>query len=179
MKKLAILILMALGVVALGCGHSNLAPATQTSTGGNWEALLSGGEGNASLLNFVTTFRVTNTNGGSPEPLSITGFGFINLGPCFVTQTTNGSADLTTSTSNEVTGSMTLTVQSANPAGNTLTLNADSAHGGGVQGTANGTTATTLSNGVAWGGWQLTGSQGCQGGGTFVMCQNAPKCTIP
>jgi hypothetical protein len=184
MKKLAILILVALGAAALGCGHSNIAPPIQTQTGGKWEAQLIGGEGQAALLNFVTAFTVTNTDGGTSEPLDIAdnGFGFINLQSCFVTQTPSGSADLTTSTTNLVTGSMIYTVQSVNPPGNTLTLFTTNSSGtpvGGVNGTANN---GALAGGIVNGQWTLTGGQGdpsCVGGGTFVMCQGTPTCTVP
>jgi hypothetical protein len=171
MKKLAILILVALGVVALGCGHSNLAPPPKTQTGGEWEAQLIGGTGQAALLNFVTDFNVTNTNGAGNEPLSISSFGFFNVQSCFVTQDVSGSANLTTSTTNLVTGSMVYTVTSVNPGGNTLTLTSSN-----VQGTAsNG----SLTNGVVTGSWSLTGS--CAGGGTvggtFTLCQGKSSCS--
>lgn len=172
MKKLAVLILMILGVIALGCGRSNTPPATTTSTNGQWEAQMIGGQGDASLLTFVTQFAVTNTNGGSTEPLSITGFAFINLQSCFVTQTANGSASLTTSTTNQVTGTMNYTVQSISPAGNTLTLTGTS-----VTGTANN---GSLTNGIVTGTWALTGGAGdpsCTGGGNFTMCQNKASCS--
>jgi hypothetical protein len=171
MKKLAILILVGVGLAVLGCGHSNIAPVTQTSTGGNWEAQLIGGRGDASLLNFVTVFTVTNTNGGSPEPLSITAFGFINLGACFVTQTPSGSADLITSTTNQVTGTLTYTIQSITPPGNTLTLNGTS-----ITGTANN---GALTGGVVTGSWTLTNTNNnndCAGAGNFTLCQNAATC---
>jgi hypothetical protein len=177
MKKLAILILIALGAL-LACGHSNLAPPNETETTGNWEAQLLGGKGEASLLNFVIGFNVHNTNGGTTEPLTITSFGFINLGQCFVTQSPAGSADLTTNDENQVTGSMSLTITSRSPLGNTLTLTSTN----GVTGTATGTTYTTMTNGVVTGTWSLTGGQGdagCTGGGTFTMCQNAATCTVP
>jgi len=169
MKKLAILILMALGVAALGCGHSNIAPPTQTQTGGEWEAQLIGGLGQASLLNFVTDFNVTNTNGGTNEPLSISSFGFFNVQSCFVTRNESGSANLTTSTTNQVTGSMLYTVQSVNPPGNTLTLTSNN-----VTGTAsNG----SLTGGIVTGTWTLTGGTGCTGSGTFTLCQGKSSCS--
>lgn len=190
MKKFAILILMALGVAALGCGHSNLADPTRTTTNGIWEAHLIGGTGDAALLNFLVGFQVLNINGGTTEPLSIGSFGFINLGACFTTQNIDaqhitGSADLTTNTENQVTGSMNFTIPSQNPPGNTLTLFTNLPDGtavGGVTGTSNGTEGAsgTLSNGVVTGQWTLTGGQGaadCVGAGTFTMCQNTETCS--
>lgn len=185
MRKLAILILLALGVAALACGHSNLALPIETTTNGYWEAQLIGGVGDASQLNFVTNFSVTNTNGGSTEQLSIPSFEFINIQPCFLTQTPTGTANLTTDTENQVTGNVSYTIQSNNPTGNTLKLftqNSSGASVGGVSGMTNGATYTTLTNGVIWGEWTLSSTDStstCQGSGTFVMCQGAATCKIP
>ena len=112
MKKLALLALLALEFAVCGCGTSG-APSNTTNTQatGNWEAQLTGGTDQASLLNFVTTFTVTNSG-----PLSVTGFGFFNAGSCFTTgtnaETVSGNATFTTSSTNTVTGTLTLTVTS-------------------------------------------------------------------
>lgn len=177
MRKLAILILLALGIAALACGHSNLALPIETTTNGYWEAQLIGGIGDASQLNFVTNFSVTNTNGGSTEQLSIPSFEFINIQPCFLTQTPTGTADLTTNTENQVSGTITYTITSLTPSGNVLTLTSTD-----VSGSTNGATYTSLTNGVVVGTWELKGGQGssdCAGSGTFVMCQGAATCSIP
>jgi hypothetical protein len=185
MRKLAILILLALGIAVLACGHSNRALPIETTTNGYWEAQLIGGVGDASQLNFVTNFSVTNTNGGSTEQLSIPSFEFINIQPCFLTQTPTGTADLTTNTENQVTGNVSYTIQSTNPGGNKLSLFTQNPSGvsvGGVSGTTNGATYTTLTNGIIWGEWTLTSTDStssCTGQGTFVMCQGAATCTIP
>jgi len=178
--KIVIFALLALELAVSGCGTSTPTNTTTTSTSGNWEALLSGGIGDASQLNFVTAFTVTNTNGGGNQPLDITGFGFINVGACFVSgETENGSANLTTGSTDQITGTMSYTVKSESPSGNTLTLT-----GTNVYGTYTGTTTTTgnLSNGVVTGTWTLTGGAGdssCAGSGQFIMCQNASTCTVP
>jgi len=182
MKKVAIMALVALELAASSCGTGTPSTTVTTTTSGNWEAELTGGIGPASELNFVTAFSVTNTNGGSSQALNITGFGFINAGPCFVSsETESGSASLTTSSTNQVSGSMTYSVTSGTPAGNVLTLT--TSPNGGVSGTASGTPGTTgaLSNGVVWGTWTLAGngSSGCTGSGTFIMCQGTNTCTIP
>jgi len=182
MKKVAILTLLALAAAILSCGTRTPTTTVETTTSGNWEAQLVGGIGPASQLNFLTQFRLTNVNGAS-EPLSITGFGFFNLGPCFVSvPPPAGTASLNTNSANQVTGSMTYTVTSATPAGNTLTLTTGTS--GGVSGTASGTPGTVLvmTNGVVWGGWTLSttnSSSGCTGSGTFLMCQGAATCTVP
>jgi hypothetical protein len=186
MKKVAFLTLLALALAVCGCGTGTPSTTVTTNTSGKWEAQLIGGIGPASQLNFVTAFSVTNTNGGSSQPLTVTGFSFINAGTCFVSgETESGSAALSTNSSNQVSGSLSYTVTSGTPAGNVLTLTADPNNGGGVSGTASGTPGTTgnLSNGVVWGSWTLTGP--CISGltppvrGTFIMCQGTATCTIP
>lgn len=162
MKKLAILALL-LELAVCGCGNNTTTTTTTTSATGNWEAQLTGGTGQASLLNFVTAFSVTNSG-----PLNITGFGFINAGSCFVSGATEtGTADITTDSTNAVTGTLSYTVQSGSPAGNTLTLT------GNVTGTASN---DALTSGAVVGTWTLTGGNGCTGTGDFTMCQNTTTC---
>ena len=163
MKKLAILALLALELAVGGCGNSSSTTTTTTNASGNWEAQLTGGIGEASLLNFTTAFTV-NTSG----PLSITGFSFINTGACFVTgEAESGTATRSTDSSNKVTGTLTYTVQSGAPAGNTLTLT------GNVTGTSS---SNALTGGAVKGTWTLIGGTGCSGSGNFTMCQNATTC---
>jgi hypothetical protein len=186
MKKVfAVFILLALGLAVGSCGSGTPTNAITTSTTGNWEAQLTGGTAQASQLNFVTGFNVTDTTGISNEPLDVTAFAFINNGKCFTNGTNGttwaGSATLITGSSGQVSGSLTFVVTSATSS-NVLTLNTSPT--GGVSGTSNGTTTTTgtLSGGIAWGTWQLTGGQGdpsCQGTGNFIMCQGTATCTIP
>lgn len=179
MKKLAILALLALELGVGACGNSTSKNSTTTTAGGSWEALLSGGKGPASQLNFVTSFTVTDTTGVSNQPLSISGFSFFNAGACFATgagaSTEAGNATLNTSATNQVTGTLNFTVNSVTPAGNTLSLT------GNLTGTSNGTATTTgtLSSGVVSGTWTLTGGSDCTGTGTFIMCQGANTCTVP
>jgi hypothetical protein len=186
MKQLGILILLAMGVVALACGHSNSAPTIFTNTNGNWEAQLIGGKGPAAQLNFVTSFNVQNFNGGANTPLTITGFSFINTQSCLNAASASGSMNLTTQSTDQVTGSMEFTVKSLTSAGAALslfTVNTSTTPPttvGEVTGTATGTDNLTLTNGIAYGDWQLTSSNPeCVGSGTFVMCQNAATCTVP
>jgi hypothetical protein len=140
---------------------------------------MTGGTEQASLLNFVTTFTVTNSG-----PLDITGLGFFNSGACFATgtnaETASGNATFTTSTTNTVTGTFQMTVTSSFN-GSVLTLGTPDLAT--LTGTSNGTTTTTgtLSNGVIIGNWSLapgSGATGCNAGqGTFVMCQDKATCT--
>jgi hypothetical protein len=194
MKKLLLLVL-ALELVVCGCGNNSTSNTINTSTTGNWETqFIGGGTFSSAQMNFVTSFNVTSTTGGTAQPLTITGFGVFNEGQCFATGTNaegeTGSATLDTSSAGAVTGSLTLTVTSnataTTSAGNVLTLSTDP--NGGVSGTSNGTTSTTgtLSNGIAWGTWTLQSSDpNCTGGaaspitGTFIMCQGKNTCTPP
>jgi hypothetical protein len=177
MKKLALVALLALEIAVCGCGATNNnSTTTNTQATGNWEAQMTGGTDQASLLNFVTTFTVTNSG-----PLDVTGFGFFNSGACFVTGTdaesVSGNASFTTSSTNTVTGTLNLTITSSSN-GSVLMLNA-----GSLTGTSNGTTTTTgtLSNGVVIGTWSLTpgsGTTGCNSGsGTYILCQDKATCT--
>jgi len=177
MKKLAILMVLALELAVCGCGTTTPTNQINTQTSGNWEVQLIGGTSEASKLNFVTAFSVTNSG-----PLDITGFSFFNNGACFAngvnTSTETGSATLVTGSTNQVTGTLTFTVTSTTPPGNTLTLN------GNLTGTSNGTIGTTgtLTNGIVVGKWQLTGGAGdpsCSAQGTFLMCQGTATCTAP
>ena len=180
MKKLAILLAIALELAVSGCGNSTpTSTITTTASNASWEAQLTGGTGQASLLNFVVTFSV-NTTG----PLDVTGFSFFNQGSCFTTtansQTVSGTTTLTTTATDTVTGPFTLTIKS-NSNSNALALT------GTVTGTSSGTTTTigNLSNGVVVGTWTLNSSDSnCTGGGstppsgTFVMCQGAATCSV-
>jgi hypothetical protein len=181
MKKLALLALVALEICVCGCGNSTPTSTINTQSGNsNWEAKLSGGQGQDTLLNFLTSFSV-GSGGGT---LDVTAFSFLNSGQCFPsTITASGSAVLTTNSSDQVTGTMTFTVTSAST---TLSLN------GNVTGTSNGSTSTTgnLTNGVVQGTWTLSTSEpGCtavgtgtgsnQNGPPFLMCQGAATCTVP
>jgi hypothetical protein len=183
MRSLAVLVMLALTFAICGCANNTPSTTTNTSTTGNWEAqLISPSGGQASLLNFVVAFNVTNSG-----PLDITGFSFFNQNSCFDPgingQTEKGNASFTTDSTGHVTGTLSLTITSStNGSVLTLTSNAD-----GLTGTSNGTTTTTgtLSNGVAVGTWTLTpgaNAAGCYAvtqndNATFLMCQNAATCT--
>jgi hypothetical protein len=178
MRRLAILAVLALDFAICGCANNTPSSTTKTSTTGNWEAQLTNPTGGqASLLNFIVAFDVTNSG-----PLKINGFGFFNDNTCFAKgssgQTENGNASFTTDATGHVTGTLTLTItSSSNGSVLTLTSNPD-----GLTGTSNGTTTTTgtLSNGQVAGTWTLTpgaNASNCNpvtknDGATFLMCQN-------
>jgi len=189
MKKLAILMLLALELAVGGCSNTpNKNPTTTTTANGYWEAKLTGGTGESSELNFVTQFIVQDVNGYN-EPLNVISLNFFNSGTCFSvdgrTATPVGSASYNTNTTtDQVTGTLSLSVTSLSPAGNTLALTSYTPSG--FTGTSNGNptgTTGTLSNGVVVGTWTLTGP--CTTGitppptGTFIMCQATTTCAPP
>lgn len=176
MRRLAILVMLAVEFAVCGCANNTPSTTTNTATTGNWEAqLISDTGGQSSLLNFVVGFDVTNSG-----PLKITGFGFFNEGACFATgvnaENETGSASFTTGSTGKVTGTLDLAVTSSTT-GSVLSLT------GQLTGTSNGTTTTTgtLTNGVVVGTWDLkpgqSGSSDCTGTGTFVMCQDKASCS--
>src|ERR1700751_5050863 len=116
MKKLALLIVLAVELTVCGCGNPPISTVVTTNTSGNWEAQLFSNNAPVSNLNFVTSFNITNTTGFPSEPLDITGFGFFNSGPCFDTglsaQTPTGTATLDTNNAGQVTGSFTFVITS-------------------------------------------------------------------
>jgi hypothetical protein len=171
MKKVAILCLVALELAVGGCAIPPPTTQVNTTTNGSWEAQLSltEGTGQSTLLDFVTTFEVTNHG-----PLDVTAFSFLNNGTCFVTgETASGTAQFTTLANGQVNGQLKYTVQSGLPVGNKLALT------GNLTGTSNGSPGTigTLTNGAVTGTWTLTGSSNCKGSGTFTMCQGSATCT--
>jgi hypothetical protein len=180
MKKLVFGMVLALELAICGCGSNTIAnTVTNTSASGTWEAQLTGGFDQSSLLNFVTAFRIYDTG-----PLDITGFNFFNKeGKCFAIGTINapgssetGTATLITGAADQVTGTFNFKVTSISPPGNVLTMT------GNVTGTSNGTPQVTgtLSNGVVVGTWTLSGGAGdasCAGAGNFIMCQGTSTCT--
>lgn len=181
MKKVAILLALAMELAVLGCGTNVPSTVTNTSTTGNWEAQLINATGQASLLNFVVGFNVLNSG-----PLNVTGFAFFNQGACFSlganANKQAGNASFTTNISTgQVTGTLSLTVTS-NTNGNVLELTSLK---DGLTGISNGTTTTlgTLSNGVVVGTWTLKPdpkATGCASQtGTFLMCQGAATCSPP
>ncbi|HUO24726.1 MAG TPA: hypothetical protein VMU61_03610 [Candidatus Aquilonibacter sp.] len=158
MKQLAVVVLLALELAVLGCGSSTPTNTAPTAASGTWQAVLVGGSGEASTLNFVTTFSV---NGDSS--LDVTGIQFITVGPCFGAGSTAGGSLSVSNSTGVVTGPFSFSVQSGT--GNTLTL----------AGTENGTVIT--------GTWTLNGSGGCddsdsttQPSRTFTMCQGSGPC---
>jgi hypothetical protein len=188
MKKLALLLVLAVELAVCGCGNPPISTVVTTNTSGNWEAQLFSNNAPVSDLNFVTSFNITNTFNTtvSNEAIEVTGFGFFNSGPCFDSgQNSNGyagTATLNTNNAGQVTGSFTFTITSATT-GNVLALT--TSPNGALTGVSNGTTSTTgtLSKGVVVGTWTLKSSNpscaNSNSSNTFLMCQGAATCTPP
>jgi hypothetical protein len=201
MKTLAIVVLLALALAIYGCSTTSIQNPNQIITdvsSTNWEAQLIGGSPGATGLNFVTEFAVTNTTGQNTAALQINGFSFINDQQCFTTKQgvlaaqQAGTATLNTDSTGEVSGSLAYTVTSIGTAGegagSVLSLTTDAVNNlpaGGVSGTSSGTSTSsgTLSHGVVWGNWSLSGPCASQitpaPAGTFIMCQGVASCSIP
>jgi hypothetical protein len=191
MKKLGIIVLLALATLLANCGSRTVSQQNLTGTGGNWEAELTGGTGDAALLAFTTQFN-TGFGGGA---FNIYYFSFINTNPCFTAIAgETGSATLSTNGADQVTGSLTYTVNSNTPSGITLSLTTAARNvpnttppvalpSGNLSGTASGSSGNTaLENGAVDGNWILSSTNpnypNCNGYGSFLMCQESATCTV-
>jgi hypothetical protein len=143
MQKLAMGLMLAMGLLLVGCGTSS---NNSGNINGNWAATLMDANNNPTL-SFSTS--ITQTSNGS---LSVTNLNFSTNSPCFVTgETATGSFTLGGNFNGNVSGAFGMTVKSGSPGGNTLTMS----------GTVTGSSIT--------GNWNLTGSSGCTGAGHFTM----------
>ena len=143
MKKLAVAMLLLVGVMLVGCGSNS---NNKGNVSGNWTATLMDTQGNQSFA--FTTVLVDQGDGN----VSVSKFGFSSNSNCFVSGTTEtGTFGLTGNFNGNVKGTFGMTITSGTPSGNTLTLS----------GTVNGSTIS--------GTWSLIGSLGCTGSGTFTM----------
>jgi hypothetical protein len=144
MYRFAIVVVLAFGLAAVGCGSGKSNGSGNIN--GNWTATLTDSNGTP-VFGFGTSLTVNN--GGT---LSITNFNFTTNSACFVSgDTESGSFALTGDFNGNVSGKFDFTINSGSPAGNVLALS----------GTVNGGTIT--------GTWTLTGGVGCTGNGAFTM----------
>lgn len=143
MQKLAMGLMLAMGLLLVGCSTSG---NNSGNINGNWTATLMDPNNNPTL-SFSTS--ITQMSNGS---LSVTNLNFSTNSPCFVTgETATGSFTLGGNFNGNVSGSFGMNVKSGSPGGNTLTMS----------GTVTGSSIT--------GNWNLTGSSGCSGAGHFTM----------
>ena len=144
MKNFALIVLLTMGLLTVGCGSNSSTPG---NINGTWNATLTDVNGVVTDFNFGTAL-VVNGDG----TLAISNFNFNSSSPCFISgETESGSFTLSGNFSGRVTGQLHYTVTSGSPTGNTLVLN----------GSANGNTIA--------GTWTLNGGGGCSGSGTFTM----------
>ena len=158
MRNLAIMGIVALELMVVGCSSSSSTTTSSRAANGVWESALVGSDVGVGLSNFAIAFTV-----GSSGTLSVSYFSFLNTEPCFplTGSSENGTFDVTSNTTTP-SAKFTLNVQSGNSA---LVMT----------GTATGT--TNSSGTVTWtsitGNWTLTGSGSCAGTGTFTMTQTS------
>jgi hypothetical protein len=146
MKKLAVALLLAAGLVLVGCGSNN---SNSSNINGNWTAVLTNSSDGSQAFTFTTS--ITENNDGTLSVTNLT----ISSSSCFVSgETESGSFALGGNLNGNVTGQFQFKVLSASPSNNVLTLT----------GTANGNTIK--------GTWTLTGGTGCQGSGNFTMTKS-------
>jgi hypothetical protein len=156
MKKLALLVLLAIELTLTGCGSSPT--STAKAADGTWESALIGTDAGVGVFNFLTKFSV-----GANNALSVSYFSFLTTGPCFplTGETTSGTFTVTSATTTSTSANFQFTVKSG-------------ASSLAVTGTAAGTTDS--SSNTTWstitGTWTLTGGSGCTGSGTFTMTRS-------
>lgn len=143
MRKLAVAMLLVVGLVMVGC-------SSNSNNGGNvsgtWTATLTDTTQNQ-VFNFST--QLVDSGNGT---VNVTNFSFSSNSSCFVSgETETGTFGLTGNLNGNVQGTFGMTITSGNPSGNVLTLT----------GTVNGGTIS--------GQWTLTGGVNCTGSGNFTM----------
>ncbi|HEY3973337.1 MAG TPA: hypothetical protein VGM18_10055 [Candidatus Sulfotelmatobacter sp.] len=142
MRYLAAAVLLAIGLILVGCGSNGSNPS---NINGTWNATLTD-TNNVTAFTFGTSLVVNS--GGS---LTVSNFTFTSNSPCFVSgETPSGSFTLSGNFNGQVNGAFGFVVKSGTPAGNSLTLT----------GTATGNTIS--------GNWTMSGTS-CTGSGFFTM----------
>ena len=140
MRKLAVAMLLVVGLVTVGCGtNSN----KSGNVSGTWSAMLTGTQ------NFSFTTALVDKGDGT---VNVTKLTFSTNSSCFVSgDTETGTFGLSGDLNGNVQGKFGMTITSGDPSGNVLTLT----------GTVNGGTVS--------GTWLLTGGASCNGSGNFTM----------
>jgi|HubBroStandDraft_2_1064218.scaffolds.fasta_scaffold00313_7 hypothetical protein len=144
-KQIGIIVFLALGLTMAGCGTGS--PGSG-NINGTWVATLSN-----SAYSFSTTFTQSSGSG-----ISVTNFTFTSTAPCFASDATaeTGSFTLMGNSNGNVTGSFGMTITAELSGINSVLT---------LIGTVNGNTIS--------GTWNLTGSTGCTGNGTFTLQTSA------
>jgi len=146
MRNLAVALLLAAGLVLVGCGSNN---SNSSNINGNWTAVLTNSSDGSQAFTFTTS--ITENNDGTLSVANLT----ISSSSCFVSgETESGSFALGGNVNGNVSGQFQFKVLSASPSNNVLTLTG-TANGNAIKGT-----------------WILTGGTGCQGSGNFTMTKS-------
>ena len=143
MKKLAVAMLLVVGLAMVGCGSNS---NNRGNVNGNWTATLM--DTNQSPVFSFSTVLVDRGDG----TVNVSKFAFSSNSSCFVSGTTEtGTFGLTGNVNGNVNGTFGMTITSGTPSANVLTLTG-TVNGGAISGT-----------------WTLTGSASCTGSGSFTM----------
>src|SRR3979411_1802776 len=121
MKKLAVALLLAAGLVLVGCGSNN---SNSSNINGKWTAVLTNSSDGSQAFTFTTS--ITENNDGTLSVSNLT----ISSSPCFKSGETESGSFVVGSLNGKVPGQFQFKVLSASPSNNVLTLT----------GTANGNT---------------------------------------
>ena len=145
MKQFGIAIVLALGLMLVGCGGGTSSNAGTVT--GNWTATLTNADGTPAFA-----FTTSLTQGSGTVVVTGTNITFTTSTACMTSGgSQTGSFVLSRNFNGNVTGAFQLTITSGPPGGSTLTL----------QGTVNGNAIT--------GTWSLAGTGGCTGSGDFAL----------
>jgi hypothetical protein len=110
MKKLAVALLLAAGLVLAGCGSNN---SNSSNINGNWTAVLTNSSDGSQAFTFKTS--ITENNDGTLSVSNLT----ISSSSCFVSgETESGSFVLGGNFNGKVTGQFQFKVLSASPSNN-------------------------------------------------------------
>ncbi len=174
--------MLALELAVCGCGnsssHCDSKYANHRKLGGLSHSAV---PTQASLLNFVVSFNVTNSGplDFNSSPASLLQSGGLLCNGTNERRNTERDGHAEHRMAGIVTGTFTMNIDFRTTNGNAMALT------GTLTGNSNGTTTTTgnLTNGVVVGPWTLTGAAGDPScsvpSGTFVMCQNPTGGTCP
>jgi hypothetical protein len=147
MKRFGIAAVLALGLVLVACGGGSGSSSSSSNVTGNWSAALTNADGTPAFA-----FTTSLTQGSGTVAVTGTNLTFMTSTACFTSGgSQTGSFVLSGNMNGNITGAFDLTIMSGTPSGNTLTLQ-----------------GTVLSNTIT-GTWNLTGTGGCTGSGTFTI----------
>jgi hypothetical protein len=147
MKRFGVATVLALGLVLVACGGGSGSSSSSSNVTGNWSAALTNADGTPAFA-----FTTSLTQGGGTVAVTGTNLTFLTSTACFASGgSQTGSFVLSGNMNGNITGTFQLAIMSGTPSGNTLTLQ-----------------GMVVSNTIT-GKWNLTGTGGCTGSGTFTI----------